>query len=208
MYNYCTELFFNAVQCFEMSCKIFIAWHCLYPSSWLLMYVAMLPWSSSNFLMYDLLFRCRLHTLAKTFYSLSPWPVLCAWSSCHPFLYHDETRDYPLFFFVFFSTGWQFTLKIQPHFSRNWGTWYTRATKNNKRTIMIIIILKVINIIVIQFFKIGLQDYWPTVYVGSYVLVIAHFRALSWNYWGGRYCSSLICASRAENSSEKPWNWK
>ena len=111
-------------------------------------------------------------------------------------------------FCFFFSTGWQFTLKIQPHFSRNWGTWYTRATKNNKRTIMIIIILKVINIIVIQFFKIGLQDYWPTMYVGSYVLVIAHFRALSWNYWGGRYCSSLICASRAENSSEKPWNRK
>ena len=77
-------------------------------------------------------------------------------------------------FFFFFSTGWQFTLKIQPHFSRNWGTWYTRATKNNKRMIMIIIILIVINIIVIQFFKIGLQDYWPTMYVGSYVLVKVH----------------------------------
>ena len=80
----------------------------------------------------------------------------------------------PIAFFFFFSTGWQFTLKIQPHFSRNWGTWYTRATKNNKRMIMIIIILIVINIIVIQFFKIGLQDYWPTMYVGSYVLVKVH----------------------------------
>ena len=48
---------------------------------------------------------------------------------------------------------------------------------------MIIIILIVINIIVIQFFKIGLQDYWPTMYVGSYVLVKVHhsekFRSFS-----------------------------
>lgn len=39
---------------------------------------------------------------------------------------------------------------------------------------MIIIILIVINIIVIQFFKIGLQDYWPTMYLGSYIFVKVH----------------------------------
>ena len=30
---------------------------------------------------------------------------------------------------LFFSTGWQFTSEILPHFSRNWGTRYIRAKK-------------------------------------------------------------------------------
>ena len=39
---------------------------------------------------------------------------------------------------------------------------------------MMMIIIIIINIITIKFFKIDLQDYWPTTYVVSYIFVKVH----------------------------------
>ena len=60
VYSNYTVLFHTAVQCSEMSCKIFSAWHSLYPSFWLLVCVWL--WSSSNFLVL-----WNLYTLAHNF---------------------------------------------------------------------------------------------------------------------------------------------
>ena len=86
--------------------------------------VAMLPWSSSNFLVL-----WNLYTLANNF----PFSFSMTWIVYLEFLlpFHVPWWNIHDCLWLFFSTGWQFTSEILPHFSRNWGTRYIRAKKNN-----------------------------------------------------------------------------
>ena len=120
VYSNYTVLFHTAVQCSEMSCKIFSAWHSLYPSFWLLVCVWL--WSSSNFLVL-----WNLYTLASNF----PFSFSMTWIVYLEFLlpFHVPWWNIHDCLWLFFSTDWQFTSEILPHFSGNWGTRYTRAKK-------------------------------------------------------------------------------
>lgn len=123
------EKLFPALQDIYRLIEFKLFWHYLYPSSWLSPYDEMRPGSFSPLLVYGLLVRCRLLTLAYNFlFSFSiTWTVYfeCRPPFCVP---RWNIRHCSWFFF---STGWQFKFAMLPHFSRNSGTWYTRAAKSN-----------------------------------------------------------------------------
>ena len=131
------------------------------------MHVAILSQSSSNFLEYDLLVGWRLctqlsifllHDLNCVFGALAN--PLCA------------TMKHSWQFMVFFQQAGNLHQKYCRIFPRNRGKQCARAAKKEFWELLLFLII--INIDVIQFFNVGLQDYWPTMYLGSYIFVKVH----------------------------------